>query len=87
MLFGSTAQLFTGSEGVRTYFTKLPAGIKVQMRDQQAIAVNPEVLLSSGFADFTLKDGTLLPFRLTFAIVKVDGKWLIAQHHGSPVPK
>jgi uncharacterized protein (TIGR02246 family) len=87
MLFGSTAQLFTGSEGVRTYFTKLPAVIKVQMRDQQAIAVNPEVLLSSGFADFTLKDGTLLPFRLTFAIVKVDGKWLIAQHHGSPVPK
>jgi len=87
MLFGSTAQLFTGSEGVRTYFTKLPAGIQAKMRDQQAIAVGPNVLLSSGFADFTLKDGTVLPFRLTFAMVKVDGQWLIAQHHGSPVPK
>jgi uncharacterized protein (TIGR02246 family) len=87
MLFGSTAQLFTGPDGVRTYFSKLPAGIKAKMGDQQAIAVGPNVLLSSGFADFTLKDGTVLPFRLTFAIVKVDGRWLIAQHHGSPVPK
>ena len=87
MLFGSAAQLFTGTEGVRTYFSKLPAGIKAKMGDQQAIAVGPNVLLSSGFADFTLKDGTVLPFRLTLAIVKVDGHWLIAQHHGSPVPK
>ena len=87
MLFGSAAQLFTGSEGVRTYFSKLPAGIKAKMGDQQAIAVGPNVLLSSGFADFTLKDGTVLPFRLTLAMVKVDGHWLIAQHHGSPVPK
>jgi uncharacterized protein (TIGR02246 family) len=87
LLFGSTAQLFTGPDGVRTYFAKLPAGIQAKMRDQQAIAVGRNVLLSSGFADFTLKDGTVLPFRLTFAIVKVRGKWLIAQHHGSPVPK
>jgi uncharacterized protein (TIGR02246 family) len=87
MLFGSTAQLFTGADGVRSYFTKLPPGIQARMRDQQAIAVGPNVLLSSGFADFTLKDGTVLPFRLTFAIVKVDGQWQIAQHHGSPVPK
>jgi uncharacterized protein (TIGR02246 family) len=87
MLFGSTAQLFTGTEGVRTYFSKLPPGIKTKMGDQQAIAAGPNVVLSSGFADFTLKDGTVIPFRLTFAIVKVDGQWLIAQHHGSLVPK
>jgi hypothetical protein len=35
---------------------------------------------------FTLKDGTVIPYRLTLALVKVDGQWLIAQHHGSPVP-
>ena len=85
LLFGSTAQLFVGTEA-RTYFTKLPPGIKAKMGDQQAIAVGPNVLLSSGFADFTLKDGTV-SFRLTFAMVKVDGQWLIAQHHGSPMPK
>jgi uncharacterized protein (TIGR02246 family) len=87
MLFGSTAQLFAGSEDVRTYFTKLPAGIKVKMGDQQAIAAGPDVLLSSGFADFTFPNGTVVPFRLTLAMVKVEGKWLVAQHHGSPVPK
>jgi uncharacterized protein (TIGR02246 family) len=87
LLFGSTAQLFTGSEGARTYFSKLPPGIKAKMGDQQAIAVGPNVLLSSGFADFTLQDGTVLPYRLTFAIVKVDGQWLIAQHHRSSLPK
>lgn len=87
LLFGSTAQLFNGSEGVRAYFTKLPSGIQAKMGDQQAIAVGPNVLLSSGVADFALKNGTVLSFRLTLAMVKVDGKWLIAQHHGSPVPK
>jgi uncharacterized protein (TIGR02246 family) len=87
MLFGSTAQLFTGTEGAKVYFSKLPAGIKVKMGDQQAIAAGPDVLLSSGFADFTFPNGTVAPFRLTLAFVKVDGKWLVAQHHGSPVPK
>ena len=87
MLFGSTAQLFTGTDGARTYFSKLPAGIKVKMGDQQAIAAGPDVVLSSGFAEFTLPNGTVVPYRLTLALVKVDGKWLVAQHHGSPVPK
>src|SRR5947209_7407702 len=87
MLFGSTAQLFTGSEGVRSYFSKLPPGIKAKMGDQQAVAVGSNVLLSSGFASFTLKDGTVIPYRLTLALVQVGGQWLIAQHHGSPVPK
>lgn len=87
LLFGSTAQLFTGSDGVRAYFSKVPPGIKAKMGDQQTIAVGPNVMLSSGLADFILKDGTVVPFRLTFAMVKVDGQWLIAQHHGSPVPK
>jgi uncharacterized protein (TIGR02246 family) len=87
ILFGSTAQLFSGSDGVRTYFSKLPAGIKVKMGDQQAIAAGPDVVLSSGFADFTFPNGTVVPFRLTLAFVKVDGKWLVAQHHGSTVPK
>ena len=85
--FVALNQLFTGSDGVRAYYSKLPPGIKAKMGDQQAIAVGSNVLLSSGFASFTLKDGTGIPYRLTLALVKVDGQWLIAQHHGSPVPK
>src|SRR5258708_1733522 len=59
----------------------------VALYTNDSMLFGSNVLLSSGFADFTLKDGTVLPFRLTFAMVKVDGQWLIAQHHGSPVPK
>jgi hypothetical protein len=47
------------------------------MGDQQAIAHGPDLLFSSGFADFRLADGTVLPYRLTLALVKVDGKWLV----------
>ena len=57
------------------------------MGDQRAIAVGPDVLLSSGFAEFTFPNGTVAPFRLTLAMVKLDRKWLVARHHGSPVPK
>ena len=86
-IFGSTAQLFSGSEGVRAYFSKLPPGIKAKMGNQQAIAVGLNILLSFGFANFTLKDDTVIPHRLKLALAKVDNQWLIAQHHGSPVPK
>jgi len=64
-LFGSTATLFTGTDGVKTYFSKLPPGIKTKMGDQQAIAVGLDLLLSSGLADFTFPDGRVVPFRLT----------------------
>jgi uncharacterized protein (TIGR02246 family) len=87
MLFGSAPQLSTGSDGVRTYYTKLPAGIQAKMGEQKAVEVAPNVLLISGFVDFTLKNGTVLPFRLTLASVKTGGQWLVAQHHGSLVPK
>jgi uncharacterized protein (TIGR02246 family) len=87
MLFGSTAQLAAGSDGVRTYYTKLPAGIQAMMGEEKAVEVAPNVLLISGFVDFTLKNGTVLPFRLTLAAVKTEGQWQVAQHHGSLVPK
>ena len=46
MLFGSTAQLFTGSDGVRTYFSKLPPGIKARWAIKQAIAVGRTFFLA-----------------------------------------
>ena len=50
--FGSGAQLFSRSQGVRTYFSKLPPGIQTTMGDQQAIAVGPDVILSSRLCEF-----------------------------------
>ena len=86
-LVGAPAPLFKGLDGVRTYFLHLPPGLKAQMGEQSVVAVEPNVLLSSGLVQFTTKDGVVVPFRLTLALVKVGGQWLIAQHHASPVPK
>ena len=41
MMFGSTAHLFTGTDGVRTYFSKLPAGITVKMGDRRRSRTGP----------------------------------------------
>ncbi len=87
LFYGSTAALFRGQDGVRAYFSRLPPGLKVQMGEQSVVAVEPNVLLSSGLFQLTTKDGAVVPFRLTLALVKVDDQWLIAQHHGSLVPK
>jgi len=58
-----------------------------QMGEQSVVAVEPNVLLSSGLVQSTTKDGVVVPFRLTLALAKVGGQWLIAQHHAPPVPK
>jgi uncharacterized protein (TIGR02246 family) len=87
LFYGSTAPLFKGQEGVRAYFSHLPPGLKAQMGEQTVVAVQPDVLLSSGLVDFTRPDGTVASFRLTLALVRVGGQWFIPQHHASLVPK
>jgi uncharacterized protein (TIGR02246 family) len=87
LFYGSTAPLFKGQDGVRAYFSHLPPGLKAQMGEQSVVAIEPNVLLSSGLVDFTRPDGGVASFRLTLALVRVGDKWLIAQHHASLVPK
>jgi uncharacterized protein (TIGR02246 family) len=87
LFYGSTAPLFKGQDGVRAYFAHLPPGLKAQMAEQSVVAIDPNVLLSSGLVDFTRPDGGVASFRLTLALVRVGDKWLIAQHHASLVPK
>jgi uncharacterized protein (TIGR02246 family) len=87
LFYGSTPPLFTGRDGVRSYFSHLPSGLKATMGEHTAVQVAPNVVLSSGLVEFTLPSGAVAPYRLTFALVQVNGQWLIAQHHASPVPK
>jgi ketosteroid isomerase-like protein len=86
LFYGSTAPLFKGADGVRSHFSHLPPGLQTQLSEQSAIAIQPNVILSSGLVSFKLKDGPPAPYRLTLALVKVDGRWLIAQQHASQVP-
>lgn len=84
---GRPPPLFRCREGVRTYLSHFPPGLKAQMGEQTVVAVKPNVLLCSGLIQFTTKDASVVPFRLTLALVKVGGQWSIAHHHPSPVPK
>ena len=60
-------------------------GQKLQMGAHTVVWIGSDVLLSSGVMQVTV-DGNAYPLRLTLAMVKVDGQWLIAQHHASRVP-
>ncbi|MGF1611580.1 MAG: SgcJ/EcaC family oxidoreductase [Kiloniellales bacterium] len=77
---------------IRDYFvnayTKLP-GLTVEFEDP-LVRVYGDVALNSGYYTFTYqKDGEaqVLPARYSFALVKRDGAWLIADHHSSAMPK
>jgi uncharacterized protein (TIGR02246 family) len=87
LFYGSKAPLFVGQEGVRTYFDHIPPGLTARMGEQTVVSVGPDVVLSSGLVDFIRPDGIAVPYRWTLALVRVGGRWMIAQHHTSPVPK
>ena len=77
---------------IRDYFVnayeKLP-GLTVEFKDP-LVRVYDDVALNSGYYTFTYeKDGEeqVLPARYSFALVKRDGDWLIADHHSSAMPQ
>ena len=45
--------------------------------------VAPDVVVTAGHVVFADGDRPS-PYRMTWALVKQDGNWKIAQHHGSP---
>ena len=83
-LFGSVDALQVGRDAIRGYFGKRPPTVRVkdypmpQVRD-----VGGDVKVTAGFVEFADGD-TPLPYRMTWVLVRRDGNWRIAQHHGSP---
>jgi hypothetical protein len=83
-LFGSQAELYAGRDNIRTYFANLPLSDFIgDMKDHSAIMPTENVLISSGFVDFARRGRQVVPFRLSLTWVRMQGDWLIAQHHGS----
>ena len=83
-LFGSRADLSIGRQAIRAYFSRLGSGVHVQRYHKpHVVQLTPEVAASAAYVDFA--DGeTPSPYRMTWMLVKRDGNWPIAQHHGSP---
>ena len=84
MLFGSNDTLHRGQTGIRGYFGKLPGTAGVHSYPApEVVFLTDDVAVTAALVDFA--DGeTLLPYRLTWTVVRRDGNWKIAQHHGSP---
>lgn len=84
MLFGSDDTLHRGRAGIRSYFAGRPPGAAVKHYPvPELVQLGPDTAVTAAFVDFT--DGaTLMPYRVTWTLVRRDGNWRIAQHHGSP---
>jgi len=84
LLFGSTDELYRGRDGVRAYFGKLPADASVRSYPTPVVRhLDDGTAVTAGYVDFADGD-LLLPYRMTWTLVRRDGDWKIAQHHGSP---
>ena len=72
-----------------TACTKLPK-LAVEFKDPLIRLYGGDTAINSGSYTFSYeKDGQTaqLPARYSFTLVKRDGKWLIADHHSSAMPK
>jgi uncharacterized protein (TIGR02246 family) len=70
------------------YFTKLPK-LSVS-RYRSFIRVYGDTAINSGYYTFSYeKEGQtkVVPARYTFSYRKINGKWLIEDHHSSAIPK
>jgi len=84
ILFGSVDELQRGREKIRGYFAGRPPTMRVQSYPMPEVRrVAPDVAVTAGHVVFADGDRPS-PYRMTWALVKQDGDWKIAQHHGSP---
>ena len=84
MLFGSVDELQDGRPAIRAYFGNRPPGVRVKSYPMPAqCEISKDAVATAGHVDFVNGDEPM-PYRLTWLLVRRDGNWRIAQHHGSP---
>ena len=84
MLFGSIPALVTGRDGIKAYFAGRGPGVRVhQYPEPHQVTVTPDVVATAAHVDFADGD-EMMPYRVTWLLVKQGENWRIAQHHGSP---
>ena len=83
MLFGAIDELQVGRPAIRAYFSGRGPDVRVKSYPMPQVAMlGPDVAVTAGHVDFA--DGAQpSPYRMTWVLVKRDGDWRIAQHHGS----
>ena len=84
LLFGSVDALQIGRSAIRGYFAGRAPLVRVKSFPPPVLRmVSQDVAVTASHVDFA--DGDLpMPYRITWVLVRHDGGWMIAQHHGSP---
>jgi uncharacterized protein (TIGR02246 family) len=80
-------ELVIGSQALRKYYQGVAKGLTIKIPGHAVIQLAPNVLIGSGYHTATESSGSANVYRSTFVMHKVDGNWLIAQRHVSPMPK
>ena len=84
VLFGSVAELQIGRDTIRHYFSKRGPGVHVVSYPMPLVRhLGDGIAITAGHVDFADGD-TPMPYRMTWVLVRQNGGWRIAQHHGSP---
>lgn len=84
MLFGAVDALQEGREAIRSYFANRGPGVRVKSYPPPVVRQTGEDhAVTAGHVEFADGDQPM-PYRLTWGLVRTDGNWRIAQHHGSP---
>jgi hypothetical protein len=84
MLFGAGDELRDRRQAIRAYFGKRGPDVRVKSYPMPLVRqLNADVKITAGHVDFTDGDKPD-PYRMTWVLVRRDGNWRIAQHHGSP---
>lgn len=83
-LFGAVPELKIGREDIRSYFGNRGPNVRVAKYPFPHITMlGEDVATTAAHVDFA--DGeTPMPYRVTWILVRHNGDWKIAQHHGSP---
>mgnify|MGYP003342631553 CR=1 FL=1 len=84
LFFGSTAALYCGRGGVKTYFATLRHDITLDEFERfESIELRRDLIIAAGYWRFTFGTETR-PYRLSWTIVRDGDAWKIASHHASP---
>lgn len=84
VLFGSVDVLHEGRDAIRGYFGNRPADVRVESYPAPVVRnLGADVAITAGHVVFAA-GAKPMPYRVTWALVRQNGNWMIAQHHGSP---
>lgn len=84
MLFGAIDELQNDRNAIRAYFARRPPSARVKLFPMPLVRYPvADAAITAGHVDFA-NGIELSPYRMTWMLVRRDGNWKIAQHHGSP---